>query len=97
MEALINIFGYAAAVCMVFGYMPQAIHTMRTRETDSIALPTFLLMGLGSVFFIVQGALTGNLPLVITNAITGACSAIITVIKLRNDFAKKKKHDLSNK
>lgn len=90
MTALINIFGYAAAVCMVCGYLPQAIHTMRTRNTDGIALPTFLLMGLGGAFFIVQGALTGNLPLVITNAITTTCCVVITSIKLKNDFRKKR-------
>lgn len=89
MEALINIFGYAAAVCMVFGYLPQAIHTIRTHNTDGIALPTFLLMGLGSVFFVVQGALTANLPLVITNAITTVCCVIITGIKLNNDRKKR--------
>lgn len=91
METLINIFGYSAAVCMVLGYMPQAIHTIRTRNTDGIALPTFLLMGLGGGFFIVQGALTGNLPLVITNAITTLCSIIITSIKIHNDYRNRKR------
>lgn len=86
MEILTNIFGYAAAVCMVLGYLPQAIHTIRTRNTDGIALPTFLLMGFGGAFFIVQGILTDNLPLVITNAITTTCSLIVTVIKLHNDY-----------
>ena len=51
---LIDIIGYAAAICMVFGYFPQAIYTIRTRDTDGIALPTFLLMFLGSVFFMIQ-------------------------------------------
>ena len=62
-----NVFGYLAAACMVCGYMPQAVYTIRTRDTDGIALPTFLLMGLGAVFFIVQGLLSDpvNWPLVI--------------------------------
>lgn len=85
----INIFGYAASLCMVMGYLPQAIHTIRTRETDAIALPTFLLLGLGSIFFIVNGVLTNNIPLVITNAITTLASAIIFVIKVRNDLKKR--------
>lgn len=89
MDILINVVGYAATVCMLCGYMPQAIHTMRTRETDGIAMPTFIALGLGSVFFAVQGVLTGNLPLLITNAITAVCSAIITVIKITNDRRKK--------
>ena len=37
METLINIFGYAAAICVLCGYMPQAIYTMRTRNTNGIA------------------------------------------------------------
>lgn len=93
METLTIVIGYLAAICMVCGYLPQAIYTIRTRETDGIALPTFLLMGLGSIFFVVQGILLGNLPLVITNVITGASSAIITGIKVYNDYFKKRKKD----
>ena len=87
---LVTIFGYAAAICMICGYLPQAIYTIRTRDTDGIAMPTFLLMFLGSIFFVVQGAMLGNLPLVITNAITGLSSLIVTVIKIHNDYFKKK-------
>lgn len=89
MELFVTIIGYAAAICMVLGYLPQAIHTIRTRETDSIALPTFMLMGLGGIFFIIQGALLGNLPLVITNVITSVCSLIVFGIKIYNDYIKK--------
>lgn len=90
METLTIIVGYLAAICMVLGYLPQAIYTIRTRDTDGIALPTFLLMGLGSIFFRVQGILLGNIPLVITNVITGASSAIIFGIKIYNDHFRKK-------
>ena len=90
METFTIIVGYLAAICMVLGYLPQAIYTIRTRDTDGIAVPTFLLMGLGSVFFVVQGCLLGNLPLVITNVITGTSSAIIFGIKIYNDHFKHK-------
>lgn len=88
---MLTIIGYLAAICMVLGYLPQAIYTIRTRDTDGIALPTFLLMGLGSVFFVVQGCMLGNIPLVVTNVITGTSSAIIFGIKMYNDHFKKKK------
>ena len=48
METFGIIIGYAAAICMVFGYLPQAISTIRTRDTEGIVVPTFLMMGLGS-------------------------------------------------
>lgn len=49
-EMLINIVGYTASICMIFGYLPQAIATIRTRNTDGIAMPTFCMLGLGSIF-----------------------------------------------
>lgn len=85
-----TIIGYIASIAMVLGYMPQSIHTMRTRNTDGIAMTTFLLMGLGSLGFAIQGMLIDNWPLIITNVITTLSSAIITTIKIYNDFFKKK-------
>lgn len=90
-ELITEIVGYTAAVCMVCGYLPQAIYTIRTRDTDGIAMPTFLLLGAGSVFFVVQGLLLGNLPLVITNAITTISSAIVFGIKIHNDRKKRRR------
>ena len=82
---IINIVGYAAAICMVCGYLPQAIYTIRTRDTDGIAMPTFLLLGFGSIFFVIQGFMIDNWPLIITNLITTVSSIIVFVIKVNND------------
>lgn len=87
---IINIIGYLASICMICGYLPQAITTIRTRDTDGIAMPTFLALGAGSIFFVVQGIMLKNWPLVLTNVITTICSAIIFAIKLHNDSKKHK-------
>lgn len=87
---VINVVGYLATVCMMCGYLPQAVYTIRTRDTDGIAMPTFLLLGAGSVFFVVQGLLLTNWPLVITNTVTTICSAIVFSIKVRNDRRKRR-------
>ena len=84
-----TIVGWLASICMVLGYLPQAWHTIRTRNTDGIARPTFLLLGAGSVFFVIQGLLLGNWPLVVTNSITTVSSAIVFAIKVHNDHRKK--------
>ena len=90
----LSIIGYTASICMILGYLPQAIVTMRTRDTDGIAMPTFIMLGLGSVFFVVQGIMISNWPLVITNVVTTICSVIIFGIKMANDCKKKKNKDL---
>lgn len=89
-ETWITIIGYTASICMILGYLPQAIVTIRTRDTDGIALPTFCMLGLGSIFFVIQGLALENWPLVITNVITTICSVIIFGIKLYNDHFRKR-------
>ena len=85
------IIGYLASICMVCGYLPQAIRTIRTRDTDGIAMPTFLALGAGSVLFVVQGIMLDNMPLVITNVITTVCSVIIFGIKVYNDHYRRRR------
>lgn len=85
--------GWVASIGMILGYLPQAIETIRTRNTDGIALPTFLMMGLGGVCFMLQGIL--HQPdilwaLFITNLVTTTCSFIVGGIKVYNDYIKKK-------
>lgn len=86
--------GWVASITMILGYMPQAIHTIRTRETDGIALPTFLMMGIGSTCFMLQGIL--HKPeilwaMFLTNLVTTICSLIVFGIKVYNDYMKRKK------
>ena len=87
-----NVCGIVASVCMILGYLPQAIETIRTRNTDGIALPTFLMMAIGAFAFMLQGLL--HKPdilwsLFLTNLITSACSCIVFGIKIYNDYFKK--------
>lgn len=84
-----DIIGYLASICMILGYLPQAIITIRTRDTGGISMMTFSMLGLGSIFFVINGLMWGNIPLVITNLITTVCSVIIFAIKIRNDYLKK--------
>ena len=90
---IFSIFGVIASVSMVLGYLPQAIETIRTRNTEGIALPTFLMMALGSFAFMIQGLI--HKPdifwsLFLTNLITTICSCIVFGIKIYNDYFKKK-------
>ena len=88
-QTLIDICGWIATFGLIFGYLPQAIQTIRTRKTDGISLPGFISMAIGCAAFVVQGLLTGNYYLFTTNLITCTCSVIIFAIKMYNDHKKK--------
>lgn len=87
-----EICGWTASITMILGYLPQAIETIRTRNTDGIALPTFLMMAIGGMCFMLQGIL--HKPdilwaLFLTNLVTTTCSTIVFAIKVYNDYIKK--------
>lgn len=99
------ICGIVASVGLILGYVPQAIQTIRTRKTDDIALPTFLMIGIGGIAFMLQGAMLGifgeGFAIFWTNLVTTICSVIIFGIKMYNDYwskdAKKKKKEKKDK
>jgi len=87
-----EICGVVASVGMILGYLPQAVETIRTRNTEGIALPTFLMMAVGGFAFMLQGLL--HKPdiiwsLFLTNLVTTTCSSIVFGIKIYNDYFRK--------
>ncbi len=87
-----TVCGYIASISLILGFLPQAITTIRTRNTDGIALPSFLLMAVGAFAFMLQGLLHNPgiiWSMFITNAVTGVCSAVVFAIKIYNDYFKK--------
>ena len=90
-ELIIHICGWVASIGLILGYLPQAIQTIRTRNTDGISLPGFIMMAVGCLAFMIQGLLIENYYLFLTNLITFTCSVIIFGIKIYNDYYKKPK------
>ena len=91
-DTLYTLFGYIASTGLILGYLPQAIETIRTRNTDGIAVPTFLMMAVGAFAFMLQGLLhRPNIiwSMLITNAVTCICSCIIFAIKVYNKYSRK--------
>ena len=91
------IFGWLGSIGLILGYLPQAIQTIHTRQTDGISLPGFIMMAVGSFCFMCQGlmlciesGIEKGIFFFITNFITATCAAIIFVIKMRNDHFVKK-------
>ena len=91
-EFLIHLCGWVASIGLILGYLPQAIQTIRTRNTDGISLPGFIMMSVGGMGFMIQGWMLGRkgIFMFITNAITCVCSVIIFCIKMKNDYFRRK-------
>ena len=68
---------------------PYSADYLRTIHAQLTAIFNHAVNFYGSLFFVIQGILISNIPLVLTNAITTVSSAIVFVIKVQNDRRKK--------
>ena len=76
------IFGYFAAFFTAVSFLPQAIKTVKTRETAGLSLLTYLFLFLGSLSWFIYGVYLTDYPLMITNSLTTIFTGIILYLIL---------------
>lgn len=80
---LTDLIGTLAAVLTTISFLPQALHTFRTKDVRGISLGMYSAFTLGVALWLVYGLLLGAWPVVIANVITLALAGTILVMKLR--------------
>ena len=75
--------GTLAAVLTTSSFVPQVLHTFRTKDVSGISLGMYSAFTAGVAGWLVYGLLMGAWPIVIANAITLALAATILGMKLR--------------
>lgn len=75
--------GYAAAMLTTASFVPQALHTFRTKDVRGISLAMYSAFVVGILLWLVYGLLLGAWPIVIANAVTLALAATILTMKLK--------------
>jgi MtN3 and saliva related transmembrane protein len=79
----LELLGFAAAVLTTLCWLPQALQTIRTKDTRSLSLVTQSAFALGVTLWLIYGLLLGNWPLIFANSITLVLVSTILVLKLR--------------
>tara|TARA_B100002019_G_scaffold45347_1_gene38135 strand:- start:89 stop:355 length:267 start_codon:yes stop_codon:yes gene_type:complete len=77
------IFGYVAAFCTAISFLPQAVKTIKTKETNSLSLLTYLFLFFGSLSWFIYGIVLTDIPLMGTNLLTTIFTGIILFLILR--------------
>lgn len=77
-------FGYVAAFLTTICWIPQVIHTYRTRELAGISLVMYIILVSGLICWVIYGALMNALPILIANTITVILAASILALKIRS-------------
>ncbi len=80
MEILVS---SVAATLTTAAFVPQALHIIRHKETRAISLFMYISFATGVAFWLLFGFLIGNLPIIISNAITLGLALAIIALKLK--------------
>lgn len=78
-----ELIGYLAAGLTTLSFVPQALHTFKTRDVSGISLAMYSCFTVGVALWLVYGWLLGAWPIVLANAITLTLALAILLMKLR--------------
>jgi MtN3 and saliva related transmembrane protein len=85
-----EIIGYVAATLTTASFVPQAILTIKTRDTESLSLGMYSTFTLGVLCWLVYGIHLADKAIIIANAITLLLASLILFFKLYNLIHHKK-------
>lgn len=74
--------GYIAASLTTCSFVPQALHTFRTRDVSGISLGMYSVFTVGVALWLVYGILLGAWPIVAANIVTLGLAGSILVMRL---------------
>jgi MtN3 and saliva related transmembrane protein len=72
-----------AATLTTAAFVPQALHIIRHKETRAISLFMYVSFATGVALWLVFGAMIGNWPIMVSNAITLMLALAIIAMKLK--------------
>ena len=91
----IEISGLVAAFCTTVSFLPQAIKTIKTKDTSAISASMYTLFTFGTLVWFIYGIYTHNIPVMLANIVTFILAAIILCYKLI-EIKKNKRMELVN-
>jgi MtN3 and saliva related transmembrane protein len=62
--------GYLAAICTTAAFVPQVVLTWRTKSAEGVSFGMYAVFVTGIALWLAYGALTGNWPVIVANAVT---------------------------
>lgn len=83
------ILGYCAAFLTTASFLPQALLTLKTRDTRSLSLNMYTLFTTGVLLWLIYGIQKSDNAIIFANAITLFLSASILGFKIYNVIYKK--------
>jgi MtN3 and saliva related transmembrane protein len=84
MNFIHDLVGYAAATLTTLAFIPQTLHSWRSRDLSGVSLGMYSLFTMGVTLWLLYGVILESWPIIIANAITLALAGSVLFLKLRH-------------
>lgn len=84
MQDKFDLLGYVAAMLTSGSFAPQAVKTIRSRDTRAISFWMYVIFTTGVAFWLAYGVALKSLPIIFANAVTFVLAATILALKMRH-------------
>lgn len=78
------IIGLIAGGLTSISFIPQDVKTIRTKNTSSISIATYILFTIGVALWVIYGYFLKDFAILMTNLVTIVPSLIILLMKIRS-------------
>ncbi|QLH74964.1 MAG: SemiSWEET transporter [Methanomassiliicoccales archaeon] len=80
------VLGLLAGLLTTVGFIPQIVRAHRTKKMDDVSLFMPILLAIGMSLWLLYGALQGDVPIVMWNAIGLSLNLALIFMKVRSSF-----------
>jgi MtN3 and saliva related transmembrane protein len=81
--SLVPLVGFGAGTLCTLAYLPQALHSFRTKSVGDISLLMLVSLNVGLLLWVAYGFLIHSLPIILPNAVTFFLAFPLLIMKLR--------------
>ncbi|NJK27382.1 MAG: SemiSWEET transporter [Coleofasciculaceae cyanobacterium SM2_3_26] len=83
-DRLTEAVGILAACLTTCSFFPQALKTIRDKNTEGISLTMYAMFTAGIFFWFVYGLCRGDRPVIVANFVTFIPAATVLYLKMRH-------------
>ena len=82
-SSAVTVLGLVAGTLTTLSFLPQLLKAWKSRSTHDISIGMFSLLAVGITLWIVYGAVTNDIPVIVANSVTLVFVGLILALKLR--------------
>ncbi len=77
----ITVIGLVAGTLTTGAFVPQVIRVWRLKRAEEISFTTFLVLSIGSIFWLTYGLFLASWPIILANGVTFVL--VVTILALK--------------